>query len=155
MSPPPITITFFPRAFRYVPSASCVSRSDFVVDDRNSIAKCTPSASRPGIFRSRGHVAPVAKTTASFCARRAVASMSLPTSVLVTNLTPSSAIRRTRRSTTCLSSFMLGMPYMSRPPTRSARSYTVTEWPARLSWSADASPAGPEPITATVLPVRC
>ena len=38
---------------------------------------------------------------------------------------------------------------------RSARSNTVTVWPARFSWSAAASPAGPEPTTATRLPVRC
>ncbi len=49
-----------------------------------------------------------------------------PTSVLTTNSTPSAAIRSTRRCTMVLSSFMLGMPYISRPPMRSARSYTVT-----------------------------
>ena len=37
---------------------------------------------------------------------------------------------------------------------RSARSKTVTQWPARLSWAAQARPAGPEPTTATFLPVR-
>ena len=49
---------------------------------------------------------------------------------------------------------MLGMPYISRPPGRSARSKTVTLWPALLSWAAAESPAGPEPTTATFLPVR-
>ena len=37
---------------------------------------------------------------------------------------------------------------------RSARSKTVTSCPALLSWSAQASPAGPEPTTATRRPVR-
>ncbi len=37
---------------------------------------------------------------------------------------------------------------------RSARSSTTTSWPARVSCWAVASPAGPEPITATRLPVR-
>ena len=37
---------------------------------------------------------------------------------------------------------------------RSARSKTVTAWPARASCWAAARPAGPEPTTATVLPVR-
>ena len=37
---------------------------------------------------------------------------------------------------------------------RSARSSTTTSWPARVSCWAAASPAGPEPTTATVLPVR-
>ena len=36
---------------------------------------------------------------------------------------------------------------------RSARSKTVTQWPALLSWAAAANPAGPEPTTATFLPV--
>ena len=49
---------------------------------------------------------------------------------------------------------MFGMPYMSSPPMRSARSYTVTRWPARLSCAAQAKPDGPEPTTATFLPVR-
>ena len=52
------------------------------------------------------------------------------------------------------SSFMLGMPYINSPPTRSSRSKTVTLWPRRLSWSAADSPAGPEPTTATRLPLR-
>ena len=80
--------------------------------------------------------------------------MCLPISVEVTKRIPSSAMSWTRRSTTPLSSFMLGMPYMSRPPMRSARSKTVTAWPAWLSWAAQARPAGPEPTTATRLPVR-
>ena len=37
---------------------------------------------------------------------------------------------------------------------RSERSKTVTRCPARFSCSAAASPAGPEPTTATFLPVR-
>ncbi|MNN79202.1 hypothetical protein D3C81_1958250 [compost metagenome] len=37
---------------------------------------------------------------------------------------------------------------------RSARSYTVTLCPALLSCAAQARPAGPEPTTATFLPVR-
>ena len=49
---------------------------------------------------------------------------------------------------------MFGMPYMSSPPMRSARSKTVTVWPALLSCAAAARPAGPEPTTATRLPVR-
>ncbi len=36
---------------------------------------------------------------------------------------------------------------------RSFFSYTVTSWPARASCCAAASPAGPEPTTATRLPV--
>ena len=67
---------------------------------------------------------------------------SLPTDTPVTNLMPSASRSLTRRSTIDLSSFMFGMPYMSRPPTRSSRSKTVTSWPARLSCAAAARPAG-------------
>ena len=55
---------------------------------------------------------------------------------------------------THFSSFMLGMPYISRPPTRSARSYMVTLWPRLFSRSATDSPEGPVPTTATRFPVR-
>src|SRR4051794_18496427 len=38
---------------------------------------------------------------------------------------------------------------------RSARSYTTTSWPARVSCCAAARPEGPEPTTATRSPVLC
>ena len=41
-----------------------------------------------------------------------------------------------------------------QPAERSARSKTVTACPALLSCAAAAKPAGPEPMTATFLPVR-
>ena len=78
----------------------------------------------------------------------------MPTLQPVRKITPSAAMRFTRRRTTSFCSFILGMPYISRPPIRSARSNTVTVWPRRLSWSAAANPAGPEPTTATCFPVR-
>ena len=74
--------------------------------------------------------------------------------VLVTKMMPSSAKTSTRRWTMSFSNFMLGMPYMRSPPILSARSYTVTVCPAWLSCAALANPAGPEPTTATFLPVR-
>ena len=58
------------------------------------------------------------------------------------------------RSTICFSNFIFGIPYMSNPPTRSERSYTVTECPRRFKYSATQSPDGPEPTIATVFPVR-
>ena len=148
-----------------------------------------PSASRFGIFKSRGHVAPVHIMTTSFSARKSSISISLPTCALGTNVcsriswrylvdvdhsaltTPSAAMRSRRRCTTDLSSFMLiqcqgsscelaaqktylGMPYMRRPPMRSFRSYTVTRCPALFNWSAQANPAGPDPMIAILRPVR-
>ena len=81
-------------------------------------------------------------------------SSSIPIWVLVTNSTPSSLNKETRRSTTPFSSFMLGMPYISSPPMRSARSKTVTWCPSWFNWAAAANPAGPEPTIATRFPVR-
>jgi hypothetical protein len=111
---------------------------------------------RPSMGRSRGCVAPVQMTVASkYSFRKIWGSTLSPTLALQMNLMPSCSMSLMRRRTTsCLSSFMFGMPYMSRPPGRSARSKTVTVWPARLSCAAAERPAGPEPMTATFLPVR-
>mmetsp|Transcript_20311 Transcript_20311/g.32784 ORF Transcript_20311/g.32784 Transcript_20311/m.32784 type:complete len:277 (+) Transcript_20311:902-1732(+) len=160
VSPPPMTTTSLPSADTKLSSQplcrlpSLVSSSRFWFLVRNSIAKCTPWSSRPGIGRSRGWVDPMVSTRASLAERRSLTSTSTPTLAPVTNSMPSSRSSCTRRSTVSFSSFMLGMPYMSRPPTRSARSYTVTLWPIWLSWSAAARPAGPLPTTATLMPVR-
>mmetsp|Transcript_8201 Transcript_8201/g.19982 ORF Transcript_8201/g.19982 Transcript_8201/m.19982 type:complete len:290 (-) Transcript_8201:1280-2149(-) len=180
VSPPPITTTFLPLASSLCPlffaiqdsPTSPESRSDLVFLWRNSIARCTPLSSRPGMSMSRAAVAPVAHTIASNSAeidsqvgggseptRSSLPSgWSLPPMLPaepVLKMIPSLAMRSTRRCTTfSLSAFMLGTPYIMRPPTRSARSKTVTKCPALLSWSAAAMPAGPDPITATFLPER-
>ena len=89
------------------------------------MAKWMPCSSRPGALRKKslGLVAPVQITTASNSRCSSSAGTSLPTSTPVTNSTPSASIWSSRRLTTfSLSSFMLGMPYMRRPPGRSARS---------------------------------
>ncbi len=105
--------------------------------------------------RSRATVAPVASTTASSSTSSASAGTSPPT---VTPghgtghpLPPSAA---TRRSTTALSSFMLGMPYISSPPIRSARSKTVTRWPAWLSCVGRGEPGRPAADDRHAEPVR-
>ena len=102
---------------------------------------------------SRGVFEPHASTTASYSSSSFSAETSTPTFTPHTNSTPSSRIRSTRRFTTLLSSFMLGMPYINSPPGFGARSNTVTEGPLPLSLSAAASPAGPEPTIATRLPL--
>ena len=95
--------------------------------DKKSIAKCTPVNSLPSIGRSLGTVAPVVNNTASlddFSAAMSIEpSFPSPTLVLVINCTPPSRSNCTLRSTTSsLASFMLGIPYISRPPILSARS---------------------------------
>ena len=102
---------------------------------------------------SRGLDAPQASITRSKSFKMSFALWFFPTSAPVTKEIPSSFITSTLRSITHFSSFILGIPYISRPPTRSSRSNTVTLWPRLFNWSAAAKPAGPEPMTATRFPV--
>ena len=149
-----MTTTSLPRAGIALVSGRPATTAR-VLAVRYSNAKCTPGRLRPSIGRSRGCVAPTHRTVASNSLRKICGSTLSPTSALQINLTPSCSISlRRRERTSCLSSFMFGMPYMSNPPGRSARSKTVTVWPAALSCAAAARPAGPEPMTATFLPVR-
>ena len=113
-----------------------------------------PESSLPGALISRGLEAPQARITRSYSCRSSSAFLSFPISTPVTNSTPSSSMSFCRLASTALSSFMLGMPYIRRPPTRSRRSNTVTLWPRRFSWRAAARPEGPLPTTATLYPVR-
>src|SRR5438093_317738 len=121
---------------------------------RYSIAKWMPTSSRPGTGRSRGWQAPPARTSASKTSRSSATGTLTPTLALVAKLTPSFSMSVRRRSRKRFSILNSGMPYRRSPPIRSARSKTVTAWPARLHCCAHASPAGPEPTTATRLPVR-
>ena len=125
-----------------------------MVSFKKSTANHTSGPARPGTSRSRGRAAPQHRTTASKSRRSSSGPRSRPTSTPARKATPSASISSSRRRTTDLSSFMLGMPYISRPPGRSARSNTVTLCPRRLSRSAQARPEGPEPTTATRFPVR-
>ena len=113
-----------------------------------------PFNSLPSIGRSRHWVAPPANTTASNCSCSSLLVISTPTSIPVRNSVPSSSICSIRRSMCRFSILNSGMPYLRRPPIRSARSKTTTECPARVSCCAAASPAGPLPTTATDLPER-
>lgn len=152
VSPPPMTTTCLPSAVigGVTRSPSCT----LLASGRYSIAWWTPLRSRPGTGRSRAVVAPAATTTASYRLRRSPAVRSRPISTPVRKRVPSARICSTRRLMCRFSILNSGMPYRSSPPTRSARSYTATVWPARVSCWAAARPAGPEPTTATVLPER-
>ena len=70
VSPPPMTMTFLPAAqiFCFLACSAATSASPQLARldcGRNSIAKWTPSSSRPGTGRSRPASAPVEMTTAS------------------------------------------------------------------------------------------
>src|SRR5581483_4337294 len=116
------------------------------------MARWTPSSLAPGTSSSRCRREPTASTTASNSARRSSAVTSTPTSTPQRNSTPSATSTLMRRSTNFFSSLKSGMPKRSSPPGASSRSKITTRWPARLSWTAAAIPAGPEPITATHRP---
>src|SRR5512138_3065733 len=110
-----ITSTALSFASMYLPSLSPLSSRLFVFAVKNSIAKWMPPSSRPGTGRSRGRVDPVASSTASCFASSSFGSTLRPTSAFVTNSMPDSRSSSTRRSTTFLSSFMFGMPYINSP----------------------------------------
>ena len=110
-------------------------------------------ASLPGALISLGLEAPHASTTASYSSTSFFAFIFSPTFASVTNSIPSAFITSSFLSIICFSSFILGMPYLKSPPILSALSNTVTLCPLVFSWSATASPAGPEPTTAILLPV--
>ena len=137
VSPPPITITFFPRASIYCLSVQLESSKLFVLRKRKSIAKCTPSPCLPGISRSLGTVAPVASSMQSLDSSKFLKDSELgpepPTSLFVTKLYSLFHEFFTRLSTIDLSSFILGMPYIKSPPIRSSRSCTVTLCPSQFN----------------------
>ena len=153
VSPPPITITFLSLADIYFPSPKLESSRLFVVDFKKSTAKYIPLASLPGALISLGFEAPHARITASYSSISFLALIFSPIFASVTNSTPSSLITSSFLSIICFSSFILGIPYLNSPPILSDLSNTVTIWPLVLSWSAAASPAGPEPTTAIRFPV--
>mmetsp|Transcript_31480 Transcript_31480/g.86681 ORF Transcript_31480/g.86681 Transcript_31480/m.86681 type:complete len:277 (+) Transcript_31480:1057-1887(+) len=134
-----------------------MSKFAFCVMLRKSIACTMFRRCRPSTLRMSRHcVAPVARITASFCWQSSPNPTSRPTSVLYLNSMPSFSRSCKRRITfSVLPSFMEGIPYMSSPPPRSARSMTLTKCPARFSCCAAARPAGPEPMMATRRPVLC
>src|SRR6266568_653228 len=133
--------------------ADCLPATTRFAGTRCSIARCTPARWRPGASgMSRPTSAPAASRIASWRARSTATGTSTPTAQLVTNSTRSARNCAKRRSMCRFSSLKSGMPYRISPPSSSSRSYTVTACPARASCCAAASPAGPEPTTATDRP---
>ena len=143
-----MTRTCFPRA--EILSFSCISSPANILFccARISIAKYIPDSSRPGIAKSRACGVPVHIAYASNPSGKCARSISS----FVLKIIPSSSIICNLRSMIFFPSLKLGIPYLNKPPGISSRSNTVTSYPRRLSWFAAASPAGPEPMTATFLP---
>ena len=124
VSPPPMTMTCLPLAL--MASFSLSPALARFCCGNSSMAKCTPSSSRPGTGRSRDCSAPPVSSTASkscvSCAADTVSFARLvtlapgpspgmpPTSTPVRIVTPSACICSTRRSMCALSSLKSGMP---------------------------------------------
>ena len=100
---------------------------------------------------SLGIVDPIHSTTASYIDSNLSRERSFPRHLFVLNIIPSLSRSLTLLSIIFLSNLKSGIPNLSRPPTSSSFSYTVTLCPLLFNSSAQASPAGPEPITATFL----
>ena len=71
----------------------------------------------------------------------------------VSNTTPWSARPLISDRTISLGSRNSGIPYARTPPSSWRASNTVTPWPIWIRSPAQASPAGPDPMTAILLPV--
>ncbi len=114
VSPPPITTTCLPFAV-IVPRPAVARASSSPAPRlfcwvRKSIAKCTPSSSRPGTSRSRGHSAPPVSATASKSRSSEAIGSVAPISMPVRKPTPSAVICAMRRSIRCFSILKSGMP---------------------------------------------
>ena len=152
VSPPPITMTSLPVAFISSPK-SLIPSTRLLFCLRKSIACTTPLRSAPFVGSPLLMVAPPERTKASNSFFNSSAVTSTPTLIPVLKTMPSASKTSSLLSITCFSILKSGMPYLSRPPTFSSLSKTVTKWPALFNCWAAARPAGPEPITAMDLPV--
>ena len=152
VSPPPMITTRLPFALiGDVSRSPCCTRLD---GGRYSIAWYTPLRSRPGTGRSRHCVAPPASTTASNSACSSLPVTSTPTLVLTRNSVPSSRICSSRRSRYFFSILNSGnaVAEQTADSIGAVEDHDVVPG-AGVSCCAAARPAGPEPTTATRLPV--
>ena len=119
------------------------------------MAETTPSSSSsPGIPSLRSLWAPMAKKTALYPrSKRSASLISSPMQTPVLTSIPRSRIAWISSSNTSFGRRYAGTPTLNMPPKTGNASKMVTWWPRRAkSWAA-ASPAGPEPTTATLCPV--
>ena len=100
-----------------------------------------------------GRPAPLATKHASNSAMISSIVIVFPTMTLNSISTPSDFRFSTSLSTMRLGRRNSGIPYRNTPPESCSASKTCTAWPMRASSPAAVSPPGPEPTTATFLPV--
>ena len=118
MSPPPITTTSLPSAFKVPLSKSfTLSPKPFLFEAvKKSIAGKIFSKFDPGILIPLALYTPVAIKIASCCDLSSSKVLSFPTSKFCTNFIPLSYKSLVLLSTTNFSSLKLGIPYINNPP---------------------------------------
>ena len=121
--------------------------------NKKSTARKTPSSSTPLICKSLLLCEPIAmKTDLNPCRFRSLIVKSRPIAELSLSSTPRLKIALISRRISSRGSRYSGMPSVSIPPATDCASKTVTSYPNKArSWAHD-RPAGPAPITATLIP---
>ena len=149
--PPPITATFLPKAIGV--SESSLAASIRLTRVRYSLEDIILIEFSPGIFIKLGRPAPEATNIplkpSSF---RSSILIVFPTIQSLIKLTPILARLSISTSTILLGRRNSGIPYFSTPPISCNASNTVTSYPYFAISPANDNPAGPEPITATLIP---
>ena len=149
--PPPITATHLPKGTGVSESSLAASirltRVKYSLDDRMLMEFS------PGMFMKFGSPAPEATNmplnpSSSSCSTLNV----LPMMQSLMNFTPIWARFSISTSTTLLGKRNSGIPYFNTPPISCSASNTVTSYPYFAMSPAKESPAGPEPITAILMP---
>ena len=154
VSPPPMITTRLPSAEMISAGATWSPASRRFCWVRYSTAKWTPPSSRPGIWRSRAHGVPPAEHDR----------VELPPQAGYGEIDADldagpelDAFGRHQRQP-AIDEALFELELGNAVPQQAADAIGPFEdrhvMPGRLSWSAAASPAGPEPTTATRLPVR-
>ena len=167
VSPPPITTTSLPAAVISRSIGGCRrsarkgwarTRSD--APPSGCAGRGTPSRSARRRARGRAPAGRAARAIRSPARPRRSRSRSscdghvaCPTSTPQRNSTPSASSCSTRRCTSRLLHLEVGHAEAQQPADASSRSNTVTRVPGAAQLLRGGQPAGPEPTTATVLPV--
>ncbi|CDE84505.1 unknown [Coraliomargarita sp. CAG:312] len=120
-----------------------------------SRAKCTPDKFFPATSsdKPRGICVPKHKHSASNFLHKYSAEISAPISTPPSNNMPELLSISRRRSIMLFLSLKSGIPYRKSPPKFTFFSNTTTSCPHLFNASAAASPEGPDPMTATRIPV--
>ena len=151
MLPPPITATFLPNATGV--SESSLAASIKLTRVRYSFEDMILIEFSPGIFIKFGSPAPEATNIPlKPSAFKSSTPIVFPTIQSLMKLTPILPRLSISTSTILFGKRNSGIPYFNTPPISCNASNTVTSYPYLAISPANANPAGPEPITAILMP---